>query len=53
MSDELVDDLALVGPAGHVAEQLARWRQGPITTLIVEPTRGAAVDQIAEIWHRL
>ncbi len=53
VSDELVDDLALVGPAGHVAEQLAVWREGPITTLIVEPTHGAAIDQIAEIWHRL
>jgi len=53
VSDALVDDLALVGPPGHIAEQLAAWREGPITTLIVEPTRGDAVEQIAEIWAAL
>lgn len=53
VSDELVDDLALVGPPGHVAEQLATWRDGPITTLIVEPTRGDAIEQVAEIWASL
>jgi F420-dependent oxidoreductase-like protein len=53
VSDELVDDLALVGPPGHVAEQLATWRDGPITTLVVEPTRGAAIEPIAEIWSSL
>ena len=50
VSDDLVDDLALVGPSGHVAEQLAEWRRGPITTLIVEPTRADAIETIAEIW---
>jgi F420-dependent oxidoreductase-like protein len=50
VSDELVDELALVGPPGHVAEQLAEWRTCPITTLIVEPTRDDAIEQIAELW---
>ncbi len=50
VSDQLVDELALVGPSGHVAEQLAAWREGPITTLIVEPTRDDAIEQIAELW---
>lgn len=50
VSDQLVDELALVGPAGHIAEQIASWRDGPITTLIVEPTRDEAIEQIAEIW---
>ena len=50
MSDELVDDLALVGPKGHVAEQLAAWRKCPIETLIVEPTTEAAIEQLAELW---
>ncbi len=53
VSDELVDDLALVGPAGHVAEQLSQWRESPITTLIVEPTREDAIEQVAEIWASL
>ena len=48
--DELVDELALVGPAEHVADQLAAWREGPISTLIVEPTRADAIEPIAEIW---
>jgi F420-dependent oxidoreductase-like protein len=50
VSDELVDDLALVGPRGHVAEQLAAWKDGPITTLIVEPTRDDAIELVAELW---
>jgi hypothetical protein len=50
VSDELVDQLALVGPPGHIAEQLAAWREGPITTLIVEPTDANAIEPIAEIW---
>ena len=49
VSDELVDDLALVGPPGHVAEQLAGWREGPVTTLIVEPTTPEAIEQIARL----
>ncbi len=50
VSDELVDELALVGPAGHIADQLAEWREGPIDTLIVEPTRGVAIEDVAAIW---
>jgi len=50
VSDELVDELALVGPPGRVAEQLADWRRGPISTLIVEPTTDEAIDHLARIW---
>jgi hypothetical protein len=50
VSDALVDDLALVGPPRHVAEQLGVWRAGPIGTLIVEPTREEEVEQIARLW---
>ncbi|WP_426573990.1 LLM class F420-dependent oxidoreductase [Aquihabitans sp. McL0605] len=53
VSDQLVDELALVGPAAHVADQLAAWREGPLATLIVEPTTGGAIEQIAEIWSTL
>jgi hypothetical protein len=53
VTDEIVDELALVGPAGHVADQLTAWREGPITTLIVEPTHDDAIEQIAEIWSTL
>lgn len=50
VSDELVDELALVGPNGHVREQLAEWRRCPISTLIVEPTSEHALEQLATIW---
>jgi alkanesulfonate monooxygenase SsuD/methylene tetrahydromethanopterin reductase-like flavin-dependent oxidoreductase (luciferase family) len=48
--DALVDELALVGPPGPVAEQLVAWRQCPIDTLIVEPTRDVAIVRLAELW---
>lgn len=51
VSDDLVDDLTLVGPAGHIAEQFAKWREGPVTTLIVEPARASSIEPLAEIWH--
>ncbi|HPB44966.1 MAG TPA: LLM class F420-dependent oxidoreductase [Microthrixaceae bacterium] len=53
VTDEMVDDMTLVGPAGHIDEQLQRWRSGPITTLIVEPTTPAAIAPLAEIWRGL
>jgi hypothetical protein len=48
--DALVDDLALVGPTGHVAEQLSVWKECPIATMIVEPTRADTIEQIAALW---
>ena len=50
VSDALVDDLALVGPMGRIAEQLDLWRACPISTLIIEPTSEAAIAQIAAVW---
>ncbi|CAO5188335.1 putative coenzyme F420-dependent oxidoreductase Rv3520c [Frankia sp. AiPs1] len=49
--DELVDDLALVGPLPRIADQLAAWREGPLTTVIVEPTDHATMmEPIASLW---
>jgi hypothetical protein len=48
--DELVDDLTLVGPLARVADQLAVWREGPVTTLIVEPTDLTMLEAIASVW---
>jgi F420-dependent oxidoreductase-like protein len=48
--DELVDDLALVGPPARIADQLALWREGPITTLIVEPAEPTMLETIADVW---
>ncbi|MEZ5499940.1 MAG: LLM class F420-dependent oxidoreductase [Steroidobacteraceae bacterium] len=33
--DELADSLALVGPADHVRQNLARWKASPATTLLI------------------
>ena len=50
VSDDLVDELSLVGPPAHIADQLAAWRACPLDTLIVEPTGDRAVEKIAELW---
>ncbi|XVQ14946.1 LLM class F420-dependent oxidoreductase [Spirillospora sp. CA-255316] len=48
--DELVDDLALVGPPARITDQLALWREGPVTTLIVEPAEPSMLETIASVW---
>ncbi|WP_242423807.1 LLM class flavin-dependent oxidoreductase, partial [Frankia sp. EI5c] len=48
--DELVDDLTLVGPLDRIAEQLAAWRDGPVTTMIVEPADLSMLEPIASLW---
>jgi alkanesulfonate monooxygenase SsuD/methylene tetrahydromethanopterin reductase-like flavin-dependent oxidoreductase (luciferase family) len=47
--DELVDELGLVGPRGHLAEQLERWRDSPVGTLIVEADDPMALEILAEL----
>jgi F420-dependent oxidoreductase-like protein len=47
--DQLVDELGLVGPPGHVAEQLDRWRSSPVTTIIVDTHDPAALTTLAEL----
>ena len=49
VSDALVDDLGLVGPPSHVAEQLAAWRNGPVTTLIVDAHDPETLRVLAEL----
>jgi len=45
----LIDELALVGPAGHVAEQLTVWRSSGITTLILAGADSNAMRTVAEL----
>lgn len=47
--DALVDDLGLVGPAGHIAEQLDAWRESPVGTMIVDPVDVESVRTLAEL----
>jgi alkanesulfonate monooxygenase SsuD/methylene tetrahydromethanopterin reductase-like flavin-dependent oxidoreductase (luciferase family) len=47
VSDELVDDLTLVGPPERVREQLAQWRSGPVDLLLLELTEPGMLDAVA------
>jgi F420-dependent oxidoreductase-like protein len=46
--DALVDDLTLVGPKGRIAEQLQRWQESPVSTLILSTTDPDTMTAIAE-----
>ena len=45
----LVDELALVGPAGHIAEQLCAWRSSGVSTLILAGADSSAMRTVAEL----
>lgn len=47
--DALIDEIALCGPRARIAEGLERWRQSPITTLIINTSDIAAVRLMAEL----
>jgi F420-dependent oxidoreductase-like protein len=47
--DSLVDELALVGPRSHLAEQLSAWRCSGATTLILAGANGHAMRTMAEL----
>ena len=46
--DELVDDVALVGPPSRIAERLSRWREAGVDTLIATAWQVEALDALAE-----
>ena len=52
VTDELVDDLALVGSPARISDQLEVWREGPVTTMILEPTKLDDLKAIADLWDR-
>jgi F420-dependent oxidoreductase-like protein len=47
--DELVDEIALVGPKERIAERLERWREVGISTLIVQARQKEALAVMAEL----
>jgi len=47
--DELVDEIALVGPREHIREQLAAWRDAGITTMICAASNLEAIRAMAEL----
>jgi F420-dependent oxidoreductase-like protein len=47
--DELVDAVALIGPKERIREQLAAWRETPVTTLVVGSSQPEALRALAEL----
>jgi alkanesulfonate monooxygenase SsuD/methylene tetrahydromethanopterin reductase-like flavin-dependent oxidoreductase (luciferase family) len=47
--DELVDEIALVGPREHIGEQLAAWRDAGITTMICAASNLDGIRTMAEL----
>ena len=47
--DELVDELALVGPRERIADRLTAWRESGATTLLVSARDPATVRALAEL----
>ena len=47
--DELVDEVALVGPKERIAERLEAWREAGISTLLVQTKQREALAVMAEL----
>jgi F420-dependent oxidoreductase-like protein len=47
--DELIDDVALVGPKERIAERLDAWRESGVTTLLVSSPQDEALKVMAEL----
>ena len=47
--DQLVDEVALCGPKGRIAELLEPWKASPVTTLIVGSPQREALEVMAEL----
>ena len=48
LSDELIDTIAICGPAGHVRERLAAYREAGVGTLGVTPVAWTKEDRITQ-----
>jgi alkanesulfonate monooxygenase SsuD/methylene tetrahydromethanopterin reductase-like flavin-dependent oxidoreductase (luciferase family) len=47
--DELVDEVALVGPKERIADRLHQWRESGITTMILGTGQPEALRLMAEL----
>ena len=47
--DELVDEIALVGPKQQIKQRLAAWEASAITGLLVWPKSDADLNTFAEL----
>ena len=46
--DELVDEVALVGPKERIIDRLEAWKESPVTTLCVSTAQPDALPILAE-----
>jgi F420-dependent oxidoreductase-like protein len=47
--DELVDEIALIGPKARIADRLEAWKESGITTMIVGAQQREALELMAEL----
>jgi alkanesulfonate monooxygenase SsuD/methylene tetrahydromethanopterin reductase-like flavin-dependent oxidoreductase (luciferase family) len=47
--EEMLRQMALVGPRGHVAERLAAFAAAGVTTVNVTPFGGSAAERVAQV----
>ena len=47
--DELVDEIALVGPKERIADRLEAWRETGISTLVIQARKREALEVMAEL----
>jgi alkanesulfonate monooxygenase SsuD/methylene tetrahydromethanopterin reductase-like flavin-dependent oxidoreductase (luciferase family) len=47
--DELIDEIALIGPKARIADRLEAWKESGITTLIVGAQQPEALELMAEL----
>ena len=47
--DELVDEIALIGPKERIADRFAAWQESGITTLILGAQQPEALQVMAEL----
>jgi F420-dependent oxidoreductase-like protein len=47
--DELVDELALVGPRERIADRIAAWKESGATTMLVSTRDAATLQAVAEL----
>jgi F420-dependent oxidoreductase-like protein len=52
VSDNLVDDLALVGSHQSVRDRLDVWRDGPVTTIIAETMNDNSLALLLKAWDQ-
>jgi F420-dependent oxidoreductase-like protein len=47
--DDLVDEVALVGPRDRIRERLAAWKASPVSTMLISSSQPEALQLLAEV----